>query len=128
MVVGLGMDLIDVERVTRMLEKDGQRVTTRLLTESEWSYCAQKALPAEHVAVRLAAKEAAFKALSGSEDARGIGWREIEVSHDDHRRPRLTFHGRAAARARELDVTRTLLTLTHSRQTAGAVVILERDV
>lgn len=128
MVVGLGMDLIDVERVTRMLERDGQRVTTRLLTESEWTYCAQKALPAEHVAVRLAAKEAAFKALSGSEDARGIGWREIEVSHDDHRRPRLTLHGRAAARARELDVTRTHLTLTHSRQTAGAVVILERDV
>ena len=84
MVVGLGMDLVEVERVVRMLEKEGQPVTTRLLTEGEWAYCACMHTPAEHVAARLAAKEAAFKALSGTEDARGIGWREIEVSHDDH--------------------------------------------
>ena len=127
MVVGLGMDLVEVERVVRMLEKEGQPVTTRLLTEGEWAYCTRMHTPAEHVAARLAAKEAAFKALSGTEDARGIGWREIEVSHDDHRRPVLTFHGRAAARARELQISRALLTLTHSHHTAGAVVILERD-
>jgi len=122
------MDLIDVERVTRMIERDGQRVTSRLLTEGEWAYCAGKASAAEHVAVRLAAKEAAFKALSGSHEARAIGWRELEVVHDEHRRPSLVLHGRAAARAEALGVTRTHLTLSHSRQTAGAVVILERDV
>lgn len=122
------MDLIDVERVTRMIERDGQRVTSRLLTEGEWAYCAEKASAAEHVAARLAAKEAAFKALSGSHEARAIGWRELEVVHDEHRRPSLVLHGRAAARAEALGVTRTHLTLSHSRQTAGAVVILERDV
>ena len=128
MVVGLGMDLIDVERVARMIERDGQRVTSRLLTEGEWAYCSRMASVAEHVAGRLAAKEAAFKALSGSDDARAISWRELEVVHDDHRRPSLRLHGRAAARAEALGITRTHLTISHSRQSAGAVVILERDV
>lgn len=121
------MDLIDVERVTRMLERDGQRVTTRLLTEREWSYCANKALPAEHVAVRLAAKEAAFKALAGSEEARDIGWREIEVTHGEHRTPAIQLHGRAATRAAELGASRILVSLTHSNTSAAAVVIVERD-
>lgn len=127
MVVGLGMDLVEVARVARMLERDGTRVTQRLLTDDEWAYCSRMHTPAPHVAARLAAKEAAFKALAGTMEARGIGWRELEVSHDEHRRPLLTLHGRAAARARELQVSRVLLTLTHARETAGAVVILERD-
>ena len=121
------MDLVEVERVAQMLERDGTRAMRRLLTEGEWSYCARMHTPAPHVAARLAAKEAAFKALAGTTDARGIAWREIEVSHDEHRRPQVTLHGRAAVRAQELQVSRALLTLTHSRQTAGAVVILESD-
>lgn len=127
MVVGLGMDLVEVERVSRMLEREGARAMRRLLTEAEWGYCSRMHRPAPHVAARLAAKEAAFKALAGTMEARGIGWREIEVTHDEHRRPLLLLHGRAAARATELQVDRTLLTLSHSRETAGAVVILERD-
>lgn len=127
MVVGLGLDIVDVERVARMLEREGERVTSRLLTEREWAYCAGMRTPAQHVAARLAAKEAAFKALAGTEEARGIAWREIEVVHDEHRRPMVVLHGRAAERARELAVSRTLVTLSHSRQTAGAVVVLERD-
>lgn len=127
MVVGLGLDIVDVERVARMLEREGERVTSRLLTEREWAYCAGMRTPAQHVAARLAAKEAAFKALAGTDEARGIGWREIEVVHDEHRRPMVVLHGRAAERARELAVSRTLVTLSHSRQTAGAVVVLERD-
>ena len=55
MVVGLGMDLVEVERVVRMLEKEGQPVTTRLLTEGEWAYCARMHTPAEHVAARFEA-------------------------------------------------------------------------
>jgi len=127
MVVGLGLDLIDVERVTRMLEREAERVTSRLLTAGEWSYCGRMAHPDVHVAARLAAKEAAFKAFAGSEEARAIGWRDIEVVHESDRRPVLAFHGRAALRAQELRVSRTLLTLSHTRRTAGAVVILERD-
>jgi len=127
MVVGLGLDLVDVPRIAGMLERDGERLTRRLLTDDEWAYCQRMHDPATHVAARLAAKEAAFKALAGTMEARGIGWREIEVVHDEHRRPFLALHGRAAARAFELGVSRTLVTMSHSAQTAGAVVVLERD-
>ncbi len=127
MIVGLGMDIVEVERVARMLERAGERLSTRLLTPGEWDYCSKMKTPAPHVAARLAAKEAAFKALAGSDEARAIGWREIEVSHDAHRRPLITLHGRAADRAQLLAVSRILVTLTHSDRTAGAVVILERD-
>ena len=127
MIVGLGMDIVDVERMARMLERDGERLAARLLTDGEWTYCSRMKTPAPHVAARAAAKEAAFKALAGSDEAKAIGWREIEVSHDAWQRPRLTLHGRAAERAQLLGVTRVLVTLTHSHITAGAVVILEGD-
>jgi holo-[acyl-carrier protein] synthase len=127
MVIGLGLDLVDIERVVRMLERDGERLTTRLLTDAELEYCSRMQKPATHIAARVAAKEAAFKALSGTTEARAIGWREIEVLHDMHRRPELVLHGRARARAIELGVGRILLTLSHSQQTAGAVVLLERE-
>ena len=98
MVIALGIDLVDVERVARMLERDAERCAAKLLTEGEWAYCSEMKRPAPHVAVRLAAKEAAFKALAGSDDARAIGWREIEVVHGEHRRPELRLHGRATDR------------------------------
>jgi len=127
MIAGLGMDLVDVDRVERMLARDAERMVARLLTAGEWEYCSRMQRPAPHVAARLAAKEAAFKALAGNDEAKAIGWREIEVSHDPHRRPVLTLHGRAADRALQLSVSRVLVTLTHTDRTAGAVVILERD-
>lgn len=127
MIIGLGIDLVDIDRVVRMLAKGGDRFTSRLLTEGEWAYCSRMHSPATHVAARLAAKEAAFKALAGSLDARTIGWKEIEVVHDEHRRPGLVLHGRAQARVQELQVTRTLLSLSHSELTASAVVVLDRD-
>lgn len=125
MTVGVGIDLVEIARVERLLGAKGSRVMRRLLTLSEAAYCEGKARRAQHVAVRLAAKEAAFKALSGTEEARGIGWREIEVISGTDGRPSLLFHGRARARAAELGVTRASLSLTHTETTAGAVVVLD---
>ena len=127
MIVAFGIDMVDVARVARMLERDAERYAARLLTEAEWEYCSRMQRPAPHVAVRLAAKEAAFKALAGSEDARDIGWREIEVTHGEHRTPAIQLHGRAAKRAAELGASRILVSLTHSNTSAAAVVIVERD-
>ncbi|MEO7965312.1 MAG: holo-ACP synthase, partial [Gemmatimonadaceae bacterium] len=118
MVIGIGIDLVDVARVTRMLERDAERYAARLLTDGEWAYCSGMQRPATHVAVRLAAKEAAFKALAGTEDARAIGWREIEVVHGPHRAPELRLHGRAAARLEELGGSRVFVSLTHSESSA----------
>ena len=126
MVVGLGLDLVDIARVRRLLERKGDRAIRRLFTEKEAEYALGKHDPAMHLAARVAAKEAAFKALSGSEEARAVAWREIEVVRD-WAGPTLAFHGLAQRRAEELGVTRIHLTLSHTATTAGAVVVLERD-
>lgn len=125
MVLGIGMDLVDVDRVRRLLQRKGDRALRRLFTSGETEYARAKADPAIHLAARVAAKEAAYKALSGSEIARGVGWREIEVlpGWDG---PTLAFHGLAQRRAEELGVTRVHLTMTHTATTAAAVVLLER--
>ncbi len=66
-----------------------------------------------HLAARLAAKEAAFKALAGTDEARLIGWREVEVVARDGQSPTLTLHGRAGLRAAELDIRHTWVSLSH---------------
>lgn len=125
MIIGVGIDLVDVERVQRMLDAHGTRLVQRLFTDAERDYAMRMARPALHLAVRLAAKEAAFKALSGTKGATAIGWSEIEVTRDDLGRPSLTFHGRAAERATELAIARCHCSLTHTDTSAAAVVVLE---
>lgn len=124
MIVGVGIDLVDIPRVDKLLDSKGERALRRLFTGDEIEYALSRALPAQHLAARLAAKEASFKALAGNSLARGIGWREIEVVRGEHH-PTLRFHGRAAERAAELAVTSVWVSLTHSATTAGAVVVLE---
>ena len=70
---------MDIERIERMFAKNGDRMRARLFTADELTYLATKASPAQHMAVRLAAKEAAYKALTGNDLARAISWRDIEV-------------------------------------------------
>lgn len=125
MIVGLGIDVVDCARARRMIDAYGERLLARVCTPEEAAYVRSNSHDAHRLAVRLAAKEAGYKALAGSEHARAIGWREIEVVAADGGPPVLRFSGRAAARARELAVTRALLSLSHGDTTAVAVVILE---
>ncbi|MBC7895442.1 MAG: holo-ACP synthase [Cytophagaceae bacterium] len=126
MIIGVGVDIVDLARVRSMVVRLGaDRVYRRLLTDGEREYCLRMHDPIANVAARLAAKEAGFKALSGSMEARAIGWREMEVVHDEHRRPRLALHGRAAERAAELGVTASHLTMSHGDTSSIAMVILE---
>ena len=127
MIVGIGIDAIDIARIERMLEQRGERLLQRLFTAGELSLVQTKAAPAQHVAVRLAAKEAAYKALAGNDLARGIGWREIEVvTRANDGAPELRLHGHAAERFAELSATSIHVSLTHSEATAVAVVLVER--
>lgn len=126
MILGLGIDLVEIARVERIIGERGQRALARLFTEAEVAYARQRARPAMHLAARIAAKEAAFKALAGSADARLISWREVEVVARPGGPPTLVFHGRADFRAREIGVQHVHVSLTHTGQTAGAVVVLER--
>ena len=120
----IGIDLVAVARVQRMLDRVGDRALARLLTDQERAYCLTMAVPARHVAARVAAKEAVYKALQGTERARGIGWQEIEVVRDTFGRPAIRLHGRAAERLRELGRTSVLISLTHTDDLAAAVAAI----
>lgn len=126
MVVGIGMDLVEVARIERLVREKGERALQRLFTAREVEYALRRPHPAQHLAARFAAKEAAYKALSGDDEvARAVGWRDVEVVPTADGRPTLAFHGPAARRAEQLGVRRALVTLTHTDGTAGAMVVLE---
>lgn len=125
MVVGLGTDLIEIARIERSIARFGAQFLDRVYTSVEIAFCrAKRHNAAESFAARFAAKEAAAKAL-GTGISRGIAWREIEVRRLPGQAPELFFTGRAAERARVLGVIRSALSLTHSREVAMAVVVLE---
>ena len=124
MVLGLGTDLIEIDRVEQTLERFGERFMQKIFTEDEIAYCQQKKQAAESFAARFAAKEATAKAL-GTGISRGISWREIEVRREPGQRPTLHLHGRAAQRAEKMGVKHLHLSLTHSREIAMAVVVAE---
>ena len=125
MILGVGIDLVDVARAARMLEAKGERALARLCTEREADYVRAHPTAAASFAARLAAKEAAYKALAGAEEARGIGWREVEVERASDGRPTLLLTGNALSRANAMGVRRVHVSLTHTHTSAGAVVVLE---
>ena len=122
--IGVGIDLVDIDRVEALLARHGERALRRLLTEQEQAYCRDMARPAQHVAARLAAKEASYKALQLAADARGVGWLDSEVVVGAEGRPTLRLHGRAETAAARLQASDALISLTHSRHAAAAVVVL----
>ena len=126
MILGVGIDIIEVARVQGSVERFGERFLKRILLPDETAYCMLHKNPAPFIAARFAAKEAISKAFGTGIGAK-LGWLDMEVVTDTHGRPALLLHGRAAARATELGVVRTHLSLTHSDASAGAVVILEAD-
>jgi holo-[acyl-carrier protein] synthase len=124
MLVGTGIDLIEIARVARSLERFGERFLHRIYTPAEIGYCLAKRNAAESLAARFAAKEAAAKAL-GTGISAGVGWREIEVTREPSGRPGLRLSGRALARSRLLGAAHASLSLTHGRAYAIASVHLE---
>lgn len=125
MIVGLGMDIVEIDRIEAALERFGERFMRRILTPAERDIL--RGDPVRFLAVRFAAKEAASKAL-GTGIARGVGFQGLEVLRDALGKPELFLHQGAAERGRALGATRTLVSLTHGRDTAAAVVVLEADV
>jgi len=124
MIVGTGVDIVEVPRLAATLDRFGQRFLNRVFTESEIKYCDSKANRAERYAARFAAKEAGLKAI-GTGLTGGISWREVEVRREPGGRPTLSFHGKAAGYAAKLGARRTSLSLSHTAQHAIAHVILE---
>jgi holo-[acyl-carrier protein] synthase len=124
MVVGMGTDLAEIGRVKRSIERFGDRFLERVYTPGEIAYCMTKKGFAESFAARFAAKEAAAKAL-GTGISRGVSWREFEVQRAPSGKPSMVLSGRAAELAAAMGVTRISLSLTHTRELAMAVVVME---
>ncbi len=126
MIVGLGIDVTELARIARALERFRESFTGRILTPGELD-----AMPTRHpgvivawVAARFAAKEAASKAL-GTGFQRGVSFQNIEIRSLPSGKPELFFHDQALALFHELGASRAYVSLTHSRETAAAVVVLE---
>lgn len=124
MIVGTGIDLAEVDRIAAAVERHGDRFLQRVFTEAERRYCDSKANRMERYAGRFAAKEAAMKAV-GTGWRGGVAWTEFEVRREPGGRPTIVFHGKAAEFASKLGVKNVALSITHTRDTAMAQVILE---
>jgi holo-[acyl-carrier protein] synthase len=124
-VVGVGIDLVDLERIRVLLAKNGEHAMARFFSDGEREYLASRADATGHAAARIAAKEAVYKAMQALPGARGVGWREIEVCRDDEGRPAILLHGLAARVADERGGLRIQISLTHSAMSAGAIAVVE---
>lgn len=124
MILGMGTDLMEIARIRRSIQSYGDRFLNRIYTTSEQAYCAAKGNVAESFAARFAAKEAAMKAI-GTGMQGGVTWKDFEVTNEPSGRPTLRLRGAALRYADSMGVKRISISLTHSRELAFAVVILE---
>ena len=123
-IVGLGLDITEVDRITAAIERRGAAILERLYTPREVAYCERHKNKFERYAARFAAKEATMKAL-GTGWRLGVRWRDIEVVNAPGGKPILNLEGVARNFADRLGVTNISLTITHSGNFALAQVIFE---
>jgi holo-[acyl-carrier protein] synthase len=116
MIIGIGIDIIEVGRVRKAVERT-PRFVDRVFTPAEIAYSEGKASRFQHLAARFAAKEAFFKAIG-----RRAGWTDVETVNEDSGRPHIVIRS-----GEDFGFTRSHLSLTHVAETAVAVVVLERD-
>ena len=124
MIVGLGLDIAEIDRIGAAITRHGAPFLERLYTRREVAYCESHKNRFERYAARFAAKEAAMKAL-GTGWRRGVRWRDIEVTHEPSGKPTLALEGVARQFADRLGVKHISLSITHSGNLALAEVIFE---
>ncbi len=125
MIVGIGTDIVRVERIRRLLERYPGFVE-RVFSAGEINYCQSKARPEQSYAARFAAKEAVMKALGTGWDGR-VNWVDIEVVMNAGGSPQLRLHNGSLERMAMLAADNILLSLTHEKEYALAFVVLERQ-
>ena len=124
MILGVGIDIIEVARIGASLEKFGERFVNRILHANETAYCLSHKNPAPFLAVRFAAKEAVSKAF-GTGIGAALGWRDIEVGKKESGEPFVILHGDGQKLLETRGARAVLVSLSHTEHYAAAVAILE---
>ena len=124
MIVGLGADIAEVDRIEAAIARHGRAFLERVFTPQEIAYCERHRARGERFAARFAAKEATMKAL-GTGWRLGVRWVDIEVTREASGRPTIELRGAARQHADRMGVSRILVSLTHSGNIAFAEVIFE---
>lgn len=125
LLVGLGCDLIEVERVAGVIQRQGARFLDRVFTAEERAYCDSLKHPAKHYAARFAAKEAVSKCFTTGIGAE-LGWRDIGIGHGARHEPLVRLTGGGPALLAAAGATTVLLSLSHTETHALAVAVLLR--
>jgi holo-[acyl-carrier protein] synthase len=126
MILSIGIDLVEVERIEQAAGRLGRRFLERVFTPAEIAYCEPRGARFVHYAGRFAAKEAAMKAL-GTGWAEGVAWREVEILPSAAGPPQLSLSGVALERFAALGASRAHLSISHTRTLAIAQVVFEGE-
>jgi len=124
-LIGLGADLIEVDRVRGVLERQGERFIARVFTEEEQAYCRGMTHPHKHYAARFAAKEAVSKCFSTGIGAE-LGWRSVSIYHGERHQPLVRLDALGEALLRQVGATHVHVSLSHTETMAMAVAALVR--
>jgi holo-[acyl-carrier protein] synthase len=125
MIVGIGIDLVEVQRIENAWKRFGDRFLGRILLPEETAYCLTHKSPAPFLAARFAAKEAVSKAF-GTGIGPSLGWHDIEVRHKESGAPYIIMHGKGQDLLQARNANVVHISLTHTATNSAAVAILER--
>lgn len=126
MIFGIGTDIVEIDRIERLLSSAGERFLARIYTAEEREYCNKMARRAANYAARFAAKEAFVKAL-GTGFSQGISWRDISVRNESSGKPTLAISGKALEIMTATGITAVNVSLSHCQSHAVSIVTLEAD-
>jgi holo-[acyl-carrier protein] synthase len=124
MILGVGIDIIEIARITASLERFGERFGQRILLPDEMAYCLSHKHPAPFVAARFAAKEAISKAF-GTGIGAALGWQDMEIAHRKSGEPIVIFHGKGEQLFKARKAKQILVSISHTEQYAAVVAMLE---
>jgi holo-[acyl-carrier protein] synthase len=124
MILGTGIDLIEVARIASSFEKFGERFVNRILLPDEIAYCLSHRKPAPFLAARFAAKEAIFKAF-GTGIGAALGWQDLEIRRKESGEPFVVLHGKGRDLFEARGAKSLHISLTHTENYAAATAILE---
>lgn len=125
MIIGSGVDIVEVARIKKAIKKWGNGFIGKIFTKNELAYSNKKRFAYQHLAARFATKEAVLKAFGGRW-LRSLSWKDVEVINDSAGKPNIRLHGGAKRLKQKKKVRRIIVSISHTRNYAAATAILER--